>query len=1124
MIVFSPFVNGASANSSSDVYILKPNYLDCVDDSILECVLPISADVSHDFPIWVYNGQVQESYVFHQDIVDDSTGSIVYSDTSAITLAANDYATITFTPWNNWVNGTTYTINHYATRSDGSSVGNTRYFSAMFLDQIDVAILSDQTQGGAAIKDDLELLGLTYTQFEMQDWDAYFNSSWLSVFDKIVLPWQWEYSAKPINEGGDGYYEIIGSTENKTILENYMFSGGTLQLHLQEIDEYYNYSSATGESNLPFNMQIAPQYLNEVVYNDLSFTNLYHPIFEGLDVQYFQAFNVDSIVAETIINIGNTQQSNIPNICVDASQVGSTYSSLLQSDTIAQNSILALCGYGSGGLIATTIDVELNSERADSIDFPLLGNLLSHSISPHPSGFNSQGEGTDILMDGVSQTIHPGNGEYFVKYVKSDEELNFSYQTSTTETLQVDWTISGPHDWDGYQIQPGDTIHTEDSEPSVTFCKFDPVSSTGCQQDAQWEVTLYLHSDNGNSRILSITIMTDDSYADDFSPVANATIEERIEYMDKLEYLGTHNHSNQEWDLHRIYLNDSGGVTVFFDASDSYDPDSMTPSSGIFIHEWNVYFDKPYQDDLTIASKDYITNGNNGIWAYTFSNNTFELGSANETYIRIKLTVYDESGKWDHLFMFFSVAPADFFDPIIELNNTLNNTDYSQYSILINGNITSGDNNSEIVVEAAFNESYFNESAIYKYILKTERSYASTNGLSVGNSFEFTLSLEQYIETNSVGERKIYVRATDIQTGTQTELHWVKINFNPPDGDNDGIFDYFDDCLNTLNGLEIDEFGCAIDRDQDGIINSMDDCPDEFGNSSKGTDELRLFGCIDSDGDGWADILDAFANNILEWIDSDDDGVGDNSDAFPFDGTETHDDDLDGVGNNSDAFPFDGTETHDDDLDGVGDNSDAFPKDQNESLDTDGDGYGNNADDCILIAGNSSLDTVGCLDKDGDGWSDYNDAFVNDSAEWNDADGDGVGDNSDAFPNDSTETKDSDGDGVGDNEQLESEQKTQTNTIISITTILMITVSIVGVLYFKKKNTTSNESGKPNIELPVINQLEAPGSMQLEPIPLEVTSPTRESEWTDESGYTWRKMSDGSTYWWDGKDWVLYDQ
>ena len=60
--------------------------------------------------------------------------------------------------------------------------------------------------------------------------------------------------------------------------------------------------------------------------------------------------------------------------------------------------------------------------------------------------------------------------------------------------------------------------------------------------------------------------------------------------------------------------------------------------------------------------------------------------------------------------------------------------------------------------------------------------------------------------------------------------------------------------------------------------------------------------------------------------------------------------------------------THDDDLDGVGNNSDAFPKDKNETEDTDSDGYGNNADDCILIAGNSTIDLIGCLDNDGDGW------------------------------------------------------------------------------------------------------------------------------------------------------------
>ena len=29
-------------------------------------------------------------------------------------------------------------------------------------------------------------------------------------------------------------------------------------------------------------------------------------------------------------------------------------------------------------------------------------------------------------------------------------------------------------------------------------------------------------------------------------------------------------------------------------------------------------------------------------------------------------------------------------------------------------------------------------------------------------------------------------------------------------------------------------------------------------------------------------------------------------------------------------------------------------------------------------------------------------------------------------------------------------------------------------------------------------------------------------QWTDDSGYTWRRMSDGSTMWWNGTDWQKY--
>ena len=31
-------------------------------------------------------------------------------------------------------------------------------------------------------------------------------------------------------------------------------------------------------------------------------------------------------------------------------------------------------------------------------------------------------------------------------------------------------------------------------------------------------------------------------------------------------------------------------------------------------------------------------------------------------------------------------------------------------------------------------------------------------------------------------------------------------------------------------------------------------------------------------------------------------------------------------------------------------------------------------------------------------------------------------------------------------------------------------------------------------------------------------------QWTDEGGYTWRKMSDGSTQWWNGTVWEVWGQ
>jgi len=102
------------------------------------------------------------------------------------------------------------------------------------------------------------------------------------------------------------------------------------------------------------------------------------------------------------------------------------------------------------------------------------------------------------------------------------------------------------------------------------------------------------------------------------------------------------------------------------------------------------------------------------------------------------------------------------------------------------------------------------------------------------------------------------------------------------------------------------------------------------------------------------------------------------------------------------------------DGDGFSDENDAFPGDSDEWNDTDGDGVGDNKDAF-------PEDSSEWNDTDSDGVGDNTDAFPSDGNETHDDDNDGVGNNSDAFPQNPQETMDSDGDGVGDNEDPEPE-------------------------------------------------------------------------------------------------------
>ncbi|MAK05100.1 MAG: hypothetical protein CMA03_04350, partial [Euryarchaeota archaeon] len=185
-----------------------------------------------------------------------------------------------------------------------------------------------------------------------------------------------------------------------------------------------------------------------------------------------------------------------------------------------------------------------------------------------------------------------------------------------------------------------------------------------------------------------------------------------------------------------------------------------------------------------------------------------------------------------------------------------------------------------------------------------------------------------------------------------------------------------------------------------------------------------------------------------------------------------------------------------------------------DSIDVDGDGLIDGCDPLVDSDGDSIADNLDqcegfddSIDVDGDGLIDGCDDLI-------DNDGDGVSNSEDAFPNDANETLDSDGDGVGDNQQLaaelQAEEDAKQQMMIISGVVLVIIVVAVGTFFVLKKKDGSDEMPKQS---PIMN-FNNPHMQQT-----VVTAPTVVNQWTDQAGYTWRTMSDGSTLWWNGREW-----
>jgi len=214
---------------------------------------------------------------------------------------------------------------------------------------------------------------------------------------------------------------------------------------------------------------------------------------------------------------------------------------------------------------------------------------------------------------------------------------------------------------------------------------------------------------------------------------------------------------------------------------------------------------------------------------------------------------------------------------------------------------------------------------------------------------------------------------------------------------------------------------------EEGASSPYDMCPLMYGTSTE-----DRFGCIDSDSDGWSDAGDQMPNEPTQYQDSDGDGWGDDStgmrsDEYPTDSTQWQDTDGDGYGDNQDGI-----------------NPDAYPLDSSQYSDRDGDGFGDDSngtspDSCPDEFGTSFRDSFGCVDLDGDGWSNLSDVDDDNPSIWSDLDGDGFFDqpgfsNSDDCVNQAGNSStpwrgcsDVDGDGVMDLADLDADGDGITN-------------------------------------------------------------------------------------------------
>jgi len=793
--------------ASVDVQLLRPDVLSCVTENSVGCVYPSDSVENHAFSMDLINGVLDGDYNIKLTVTDTTTGSVVYDSTSdegQMSLVAHERSTATWASvepadGTGWNDGTEYHFRFHAELvADGTNSGNTWDFNITMVEDVDVAILTghNDQQRLTNVIEDLDAMGLTYTQFSSADWGRYITSTWMNHYNKILLPWQ----VAPFYET---YYEELAADGSAgvspmDVIVNRMNAGATLQIHLGPYNAEYEQPNV-----MPYDMNVVNRDSNPVTHTDTMVMDWHHPMMMDVNPVAFISFNGGNHVAKSTLITTQPDSDNIPQICNGPiSAPMGTFHSLINDASDPTASLLATCAVGSGGMIITTIDVE-NSQVSDdygTVGKPLLSNLLSHHVGQYPLNFGPAGasNGFDLTINGEPMTWDSQLGQYETLYMKSDAELEFGFTSDATD-LDADWELrpvagTTATNWDGNPLQDGESDHREEDSHTAQFCVLDAQSSTLCKQEARWVVTLFLHTPAGHTRIASIMLETNDALADEFSPLPEFTIIDRLEYRGQIDAHGIKESGGKEWDINLIRLGPTGDLTVHFDASNSSDGDATDGTNGIKTYIWKVFLDTAWDNPGGAPQSGKTTEISSSVshtFTHRFQNITVDPNTGFEgSLIRIELTVVDQADKPstydDRYKMYFVVVGEGYGDdePVVDFTNPAPGSSQTDDTLYVNGSITSGSENGDVMIEVALDEATLDLLPSQKFPKKTAGEYDSTVSLADGAEFSLSLDIADLYDENG-STQTIWIKITEGDGSRWTIYKSIDVNLVPREAESE---------------------------------------------------------------------------------------------------------------------------------------------------------------------------------------------------------------------------------------------------------------------------------------------------------------------------------------------------